>query len=340
MVHMKALARGCIWWPKLDKEIEEWAQVCTQCQQSRPEPPPAPPQKWESTGKPWSRLHVDFAGPVQGQMFLIVVDAWSKWLEVVQMHSTTSIAVIHALRRLFATHGLPDILVSDNGPRFVSEEFQQFLANNGIRQITSALFHPASNGQAERMVRTAKEALGRLTEGDWSVRLGSFLLRQQSTPCSATGHSPAELLMGRRLTTRLNRLHPDLNEQQEVHKRRCACLRPETKCSPVIMLQGILSWAPGEVCESIGTRMYVVQLADGRKWRHNIDQLRRRWAKDSADSPTDESPNFDLRPPETEVIQKCPALSPKQGRPLVSVPQPQKLTCLTQSLQSPEVTHS
>ncbi|XP_015273420.1 PREDICTED: uncharacterized protein K02A2.6-like, partial [Gekko japonicus] len=181
----------------MDADIEEWVRGCTPCQQARPEPPTAFPQKWESAGKPWSRLHIDLAGPVQGQMFLIVVDSFSKWLEVAPMSTTTSTAVINVLRRLIATHGLPDVLVSDNGAQFVSQEFAQFLANNGIRQITSAPFHPASNGQAERMVRTTKDALAKLTSGDWGVKLASFLLRQHVTPCSATGRSPAELLMGR-----------------------------------------------------------------------------------------------------------------------------------------------
>ncbi|XP_015278794.1 PREDICTED: uncharacterized protein K02A2.6-like, partial [Gekko japonicus] len=208
MVHMKALARGYVWWPGMDADIEEWVRGCTPCQQARPEPPTAFPQKWESAGKPWSRLHIDLAGPVQGQMFLIVVDSFSKWLEVAPMSTTTSTAVINVLRRLIATHGLPDVLVSDNGAQFVSQEFAQFLANNGIRQITSAPFHPASNGQAERMVRTTKDALAKLTSGDWGVKLASFLLRQHVTPCSATGRSPAELLMGRRLASLLDRLHP------------------------------------------------------------------------------------------------------------------------------------
>ncbi|XP_015277400.1 PREDICTED: uncharacterized protein K02A2.6-like [Gekko japonicus] len=300
MVHMKALARGYVWWPKIDKAIEEWVQVCIPCQQSRPDPPTAPPQKWESSGKPWSRLHMDFAGPVQGQMFLIIVDAWSKWLEVVQMNATTSTAVIHALRRLFATHGLPDTLVSNNGPQFVSEEFKTFLSDNGIRQITAAPFHPASNGQAERMVRTAKEALGRLTEGDWSVRLGSFLLRQHTTPCSTTGRSPAELLMGRRLTTRLNRLHPDLNEQQEERTDPHTNMRTFQAGDNVFARNYAAGhpWAPGVIGECIGTQMYLVLISDGRRWRRHVDQLRRCWVKDSADSSAGSS----------ELVSQPPAL--------------------------------
>ncbi|XP_015276986.1 PREDICTED: uncharacterized protein K02A2.6-like, partial [Gekko japonicus] len=223
MVHTKALARGYVWWPGLDKEIEEWVRGCPKCQQVRPDPPQATPQGWESSGKPWARLHIDFAGPLQGQMFLIVVDAMSKWLEVVHMKSTTSLAVIHALRRLFATHGLPDVIVSDNGPQFVSEEFRLFLTSNGIRQMTSAPFHPASNGQAERMVRTAKEALGKM----------------------------------RRLTTRLNRMHPDLTLNPEVQpiklKARCIpfALKPKTEEElDHLAAQGILEPVPHALWET------------------------------------------------------------------------------------------
>ncbi|XP_015274198.1 PREDICTED: uncharacterized protein K02A2.6-like [Gekko japonicus] len=302
MVHMKALARGYVWWPGLDAEIEEWVRVCTLCQQARPEPPQATPQKWESPGKPWARVHIDFADPVQGQMFLIVVDAMSKWLEVILMKSTTSLALIHALRRLFVTHRLPDILVSDNGPEFTSQEFIQFLADNSIRQITSAPFHPASNGQAERMVRTAKEALGKMSEGDWNQRLGSFLSRQHTTPCSATGCSPAEMLMGRRLTTRLNQLHPDLNKEQSERNPPQPKVRMFEKGDKVFARNytGGHLWVPGVVSEAIGTLMYAIQLADGRTWRCHIDQLRRRWAKDSPDSPTVEPSESVFQPPNLE----------------------------------------
>lgn len=92
-------------------------------------------------------------------MFFIVVDAFSKWLEVTPVSSMTSTTVIKSLRRLFATHGLPDTIVSDNAAQFLSEEFQQFLKNGLIHHVTSAPFHPATNGQAERMVRTTKDAL-------------------------------------------------------------------------------------------------------------------------------------------------------------------------------------
>ena len=90
-------------------------------------------------------------------MFLIVIDAYSKWLEVHCMKSTTSNATIEKLREIFATHGLPAILVSDNGSNFTSSEFKEFMKRNGIKHIKVTPYHPASNGLAERAVRVFKK---------------------------------------------------------------------------------------------------------------------------------------------------------------------------------------
>ncbi|XP_060110918.1 uncharacterized protein K02A2.6-like, partial [Heteronotia binoei] len=160
IVRMKALARSYVWWPGMDEEIEGWVRRCQPCQESRPNPPSAPVHRWESNGRPWSRLHLDFAGPHQGQLFFILVDAHTKWLEVIPVTSTSTAAAVRALRRVLCTHGIPDTLVTDNGTAFTSREFREFTERYLIRHIRSAPFHPATNGQAERMVRTTKEALG------------------------------------------------------------------------------------------------------------------------------------------------------------------------------------
>ncbi|XP_060540149.1 uncharacterized protein K02A2.6 [Pantherophis guttatus] len=213
IVRMKALARSYVWWPALDKDIEEWVSRCDPCQEVRPAPPQAETAKWETPSNPWSRIHIDFAGPMQGRHLLIVVDAFSKWLEVVPMASTTTEATIRALRRLFATHGLPDVLVSDNGPQLTSLAMEAFLAGLGIRHALSAPYRPAGNGQAERMVRLTKEALTKMGTGDWQERIDNFLLTQHITPHATTHKSPAELLMGRRLRSPLDRLHPQYSPQ-------------------------------------------------------------------------------------------------------------------------------
>ncbi|KAL1435106.1 hypothetical protein MTO96_011270 [Rhipicephalus appendiculatus] len=132
----------------MDADIEHKVNVCGTCQASRPESPQAPVHHWERTRTPWSRLHVDFAGPFQGQVFFIFVDSFSKWLEVVPVSSMASSTVIRCLRRLFATHGLPDIIVSNNAAQCVSDELRQFLVGGLIHHVTSAPFHPATNVQA------------------------------------------------------------------------------------------------------------------------------------------------------------------------------------------------
>ncbi|XP_060539009.1 uncharacterized protein K02A2.6-like, partial [Pantherophis guttatus] len=143
IVRMKALARSYVWWPSMDRDIEQWVSRCDPCQEVHPAPPQSEVAKWETPSNPWSRIHIDFAGPMQGRHLLIVVDAFSKRLEVVPMASTTTEATIRALRRLFATHGLPDVLVSDNGPQLTSLAMESFLAGLGIRHALSAPYRPA-----------------------------------------------------------------------------------------------------------------------------------------------------------------------------------------------------
>ena len=95
-----------------------------------PSPPKAPVHPWEWLAQPWSRLHLDFAGPFLGHMYLILVDAYSKWLTVEVMNSITAEKTIQKLRTIFAAHGIPHKIVTDNGPTFRSEQFQTFVMHN------------------------------------------------------------------------------------------------------------------------------------------------------------------------------------------------------------------
>ncbi|XP_026536196.1 uncharacterized protein K02A2.6-like, partial [Notechis scutatus] len=162
IVRTKALARNYAWWPGMDKQIEAWVAACNRCQETRPSPPAAPILEWETPRGPWSRIHIDFAGPTKGHTFLITVDAYSNWLEVSNMRTTTTEAVTKELSKLFATHGLPDVLVSNNGPQFTSLEFKKFLVEWGIRHALTAPAHPAANGRAERMVQFTKKTIQKM----------------------------------------------------------------------------------------------------------------------------------------------------------------------------------
>ena len=127
IVKMKSLARSYIWWPGIDKDIEAIVQSCEGCQQVQKAPALAPLHPWEWPVTPWERIHIDFAGPYLNYMYLVVVDAHSKWPEIFKMKSTTSSDTISILRTLFARAGVPMQLVSDNGPQFMSEEFTAFM---------------------------------------------------------------------------------------------------------------------------------------------------------------------------------------------------------------------
>ena len=137
-------------------------------------------------------------------MFLVIVDAHSKWLDVHIMSSITSAKTMEVLRSVFATHGLLRTIVTDKGSSFTTKEFWRFVTKNGIRRITSAPYHPSNNGQAETVVQTLKQGI-RCTPGDTvQEKLSRFLLDYRITPHSVTGVSPHELLMNRKLRLTLS----------------------------------------------------------------------------------------------------------------------------------------
>ena len=213
---------------------------CAECAAVKQAPAKAPLHPWSWPSHPWQRLHIDFAGPFLDKSFLIVIDAYSKWAEVIAMSQTTTEHTIKALRHLFSIHGLPEQIVSDNGPRFTSSTFAEFLKANGIKHSRSSPYHPASNGEAERFVRTFKESMkARKNDGlTLSHRLASFLLTYRTTAHSTTGAPPSELLMGRTLRTRWDLLKPDVRRRVEQRqakqkeKARSTCSSPDPTSRP------------------------------------------------------------------------------------------------------------
>ena len=97
MTKMKSLAQMYVWWPRMEKDIEQSVQSCVSCQVQQSLPPVAPLQPWSWPTRAWSRLHLDYVGPFQGHMFLVLVDAHSKWIEVFPTTSATSSATIEHL---------------------------------------------------------------------------------------------------------------------------------------------------------------------------------------------------------------------------------------------------
>ena len=143
-------------------------------------------------------------------MFLLIIDAYSKWIDISVVNLATSLTTIEELRKVFATHGLPEVLVSDNDTAFSSEEFLEFTKRNRTRHIRTA---PSSNGQVDRAVQTFKEAMKKDGTHSLQTRVSRFLFNYRNTPHSTTGVSPAELLLGRKPRIHLSLLIPSTASQ-------------------------------------------------------------------------------------------------------------------------------
>ena len=200
-------------------------------------------------------------------------------------NSCTSAITIGKLRDSFATHGLPDTLVSDNGPCFVSEEFEGFMKGSGIRHVRTAPYHPASNGLAERAVQSFKADMRKQSSRSVKTKLAKFLLNYHTTPHTTTGVTPAQLLMGRRLTTSIDRLFPDVSRkvvqtqlQQKNYQDQHVTYRPFQVQYRVFIRNHANGpiWVPGVILAVTGPLSYECQLVDGRRVRPHQDQLRKR----------------------------------------------------------------
>ena len=117
-----------------------------------------PYSPWPKQEKNWKRLHIDFL-ELNSLHFLLIVDSTSKWLDLHLMNGTNAERTVEKLRSSFAIFGIPEELVSDNGPPFNGNEYKKFCAQNGISCILTPPLHPNSNGIAERQVHTIKQNL-------------------------------------------------------------------------------------------------------------------------------------------------------------------------------------
>ncbi|XP_055608550.1 uncharacterized protein K02A2.6-like isoform X2 [Uranotaenia lowii] len=283
VVKMKGLARSFVYWPGIDADIENIAKSCAECARHAPAPPKFNSHHWEYPKGPWERIHIDYAGPVAGMMLLIIVDAYSKWVEVKVTNSTTALATINILDDLFAAYGAPVTVVSDNGPQFTADEFKVFLHRSGVKyHKLSAPYHPATNGQAERYVQTVKRALKAMgtTNSTLQANLNKFLMQYRKAPHTETGESPAKLFLGRNIRTRLDLVRPQDTSTKITEKQRAffdASFRTFSPGQHVYCLSGnprLDKWIPGIITARLGDLHYDV-VYQGKHLKRHIDQLRR-----------------------------------------------------------------
>ena len=205
----RALTRSVVWWPGIDNEILDQSSCvrdvpatdeCASYHQ-------AAPMGVART----DRIHVDYAGPMDGKMVLVIIDAHSKYIDVHVVNAAISSATITKLSQTFAIYGLPIVLVSDNATCFKISHFEELCRLNGIQHFTSAPIRSA-NEAAERAVQAVKAGL-RTTEGrNMETRLYRVLLHYRVAYQATTGQAPAELLIRRKPRTRINLVQPDIKD--------------------------------------------------------------------------------------------------------------------------------
>ncbi|KAG1937540.1 retrotransposable element [Pimephales promelas] len=318
MSRMKGLARSYMWWPGMDQDVERVVQNCEVCQRFRKAPAQAPLHPWEWPSSPWERLHVDYAGPFLERMFLILVDSHSKWMEVYPVTHATSRITIEKLRMCFSTHGLPKMLVSDNGTCFTSNEFEMFMKNNGIHHVTSAPYHPSSNGLAERAVQTFKEGMKKMKGDTVETRVARFLFNYRITPHATSGLSPAQMLMSRKLRSTFDLLIPDMQskilkkqqKQKESHDKSCKLRSFEVGDSVYVRnYGGGTKWIPAVVECCTGPLSYKTVLGHGLTVKRHVDQIRKRCTDEMLETalPTENEQDGDTSTLSSEDVANAPA---------------------------------
>lgn len=219
VVKMKSLAREYMWWPGINKQIEELARGCKSCAKYKKKAPRTPLTHWPWATRPMERIHIDFAD-YKGVQLLIVIDAYSKflWTSVMGNDTTTSKLLRH-LDAIFADRGLPTIIVSDNGPQMTSQQFKDHMKSKNIKHVLSPPYHPASNGLAEVAVGVVKNALRKMEAPVSPVLLqdtvNTMLFYYRMTPSTATGRTPFELMNENKIRTPLSSLRPSLEIKNE-----------------------------------------------------------------------------------------------------------------------------
>ncbi len=198
----RARAQEAVWWPGISEDLRRKIETCRFCIENKRAQHKEPLQSTPLPERPWQRIAIDLCMH-KGKQYLVVSDYYSRYLEILLLQSTTSEHVIQRLKALFARFGIPEQIVSDNGPQFSSEAWRSFCDMYDTQHVTSSPHDPQGNGHAERAVQTAKRIL---KQDDPVVALMCF----RATPIASTGVSPAELLMGRKMRTTLPTLPKNL----------------------------------------------------------------------------------------------------------------------------------
>ena len=151
-------ARDVIFWPGMTAEIKEMANQCSTCNEFRDKQQKEPLMTYDIPSRPWKMVAQDLFTSNKKD-YLITVDYYSDYWEVDELADTTSQSVIECTKKHFARYGIADVVVTDNGPQFCSQEYENFAKEWKFKHPTSSPYHSQSNGKAESAVKIAKKLM-------------------------------------------------------------------------------------------------------------------------------------------------------------------------------------
>ena len=285
------LRRGkeVVYWPGMNKDIEDFISSCSVCKSYQTDQQKEPMISHEIPSRPWEKVGCDLFD-FEDKHYLVCVDYYSDYFEVDRIFGKKGKEVISRLKSQFARHGIPDQLISDNGPPFSSREFQEFALAYEFEHLTSSPRYPQSNGKVENAVKTAQNIMKKARLAGTDPNLS--LLDYRNTPTEGVGSSPAQRLFGRRTKTlvptssrllvpglvhgvshklkerKAKQAYYDDRGAKELNRLKpgdvvCVKLRPNSK-----------EWTRAAVDKEVDIRSYQVRTEYGRTYRRNRRHLR------------------------------------------------------------------
>jgi transposase InsO family protein len=275
-------ARSSVWWPGLSTDLKQLVEGCMECAKTQVQPAqPLTPSPLPEL--PWQRVATDLF-QWKNATYLLVVDYYSRYIEIAKLDRTTAEEVVIRMKGMFARHGIPEVVVSDNGPQYSCEAFRLFAADYQFQHNTSSPYYPESNGEAERAVRTIKGLLKKSSDPY------KALLAYRTTP-TRTGYSPSELLMGRLLRSTVpvskaqrqpRLIDPEcLRERDERNKQRQKANFDSRRAARELppLHPGDPVWLPdkgvtGTMQEAVAPQSFTVESPEGEYRRNRMDIIR------------------------------------------------------------------
>ena len=218
MTKTKQMLRQKYWFPEMNKMVEQLVRNCYECQVTTREHRQEPLKMTKIPENPWQVVSVDFGGPYpDGHYNLVVIDKRTRYPEVESLSSTAMKSTKEKLKKIFATYGTPEQLETDNGPPFQSKEFAEFAVKEGFKHHRITPLHPKANGEAENFMKLLNktEQRARLENKPAKMAIQELLTGYRSTPHPATGVTPYDAMMNRKVRTKLDYTQRKMDTQQQ-----------------------------------------------------------------------------------------------------------------------------